>query len=137
MTITYQTTLDGITPQQLGGFFDGWPNPPTPETFHRILTQAYAAVLAVNERGEVVGFINAVSDGILAAYIPLLEVRPDCKGQGIGSELVRRMLEQLDGLYMIDTVCDDDLVPFYERFGMRRGNALTRRNYAAQSGRQG
>lgn len=133
--ISYQTTLAGIQSRQLGGFFDGWPNPPTPETLHRMLSQAYAIALAVNGRGEVVGFVNAISDGILTAYIPLLEVRADLKGQGIGSELLRLLLGQLDGLYMIDTACDDDLVPFYEHFGLSRANAMTLRNYAAQTGR--
>ncbi|WP_339096339.1 hypothetical protein WDJ50_03325 [Deinococcus sp. VB142] len=66
--ITYRTTLDGIGPQQLTGFFDGWPNPPTPDNLYRILGRAYAFALAVNEEGEVVGFINAISDGILTAY---------------------------------------------------------------------
>ena len=132
--MTYRATLDGIGAQQLSGFFDGWPNPPTPDTLYRILKRAYAFVLALNEKGEVVGFIHAISDGILTAYIPLLEVRPDYKGQGIGSELVRLLLSQLEGLYMVDTACDDDLVPFYERFGMTRGNAVARRNDAAQSG---
>lgn len=132
--ITYRTTLDGIGPQQLTGFFDGWPNPPTPDTFHRILRRAYTFALAVNEEGEVVGFIHAISDGILTAYIPLLEVRPDCKGQGIGSELVRLLLSRLEGLYMVDTACDDDLVPFYERFDMARGNAMVWRNYLVQNG---
>lgn len=132
--ITYRTTLDGIGPQQLTGFFDGWPDPPTPDTLYRILGRAYAFALATNEEGAVVGFINAISDGVLTAYIPLLEVRSEYKGQGIGSELVRVLLSQLEGLYMVDTACDDDLVPFYERFGMMRGNAMVRRNYAAQRG---
>ncbi|WP_407666821.1 GNAT family N-acetyltransferase [Nakamurella alba] len=71
-----------------------------------------------------VGFVTAVSDGVLAAYLPLLEVLPEFQGQGIGSELVRRMLDLLGGLYMVDVVTDPDVVPFYERFGMVPGTAL-------------
>ncbi|MTD14281.1 GNAT family N-acetyltransferase [Nakamurella sp. YIM 132087] len=73
---------------------------------------------------RVVGFVTAVSDGVLAAYLPLLEVLPEFQGQGIGSELVRRMLDLLGGLYMVDVVTDPDVVPFYERFGMVPGTAL-------------
>lgn len=47
---------------------------------------------------------------------------------------MNRLLEQLDGLYMIDTACDDDLVPFYQRFGMRRGNSMILRNHERQNG---
>ena len=67
---------------------------------------------------RVVGFITAISDGVLAAYIPLLEVLPDYRGQGIGTELVRRLLHKLNGLYMVDVLCDPGLQPFYARLGM-------------------
>ncbi len=71
MKIICSDSLEELTPAQLsGGFFDGWPN----------------VILAVDEEsGNVIGFITAISDGVLPAY----------QGQGIGSELVRRMLEKL------------------------------------------
>jgi hypothetical protein len=37
-----------------------------------------------------------------------------------GKELVRRMLEELDHLYMIDLLCDEDLQPYYEKLGMEK-----------------
>jgi ribosomal protein S18 acetylase RimI-like enzyme len=121
--------------ESVDGFFDGWPNPPSPSTFIRILENSSEVVLAC-ERTTLIGFITAVSDGVLAAYIPLLEVQPMYRAQGIGSELVRRMLAKLDGLYMVDVSCDDDVVPFYERLGFSRsGASMIRRNYQAQSGR--
>ncbi len=78
--------------------------------------------------GSVVGFVTAVSDGVLSAFIPLLEVLPDRRGQGIGSELVRRILAELDSFYMVDLVCDPELEPFYQRFEMMllSGMALRR-----------
>nr|WP_318283220.1 GNAT family N-acetyltransferase [Paenibacillus xylanexedens] len=89
MGIVFRDKLDGIGSEQLtGGFFDGWPNPPSPSTFLKLLEQSYAIELAIDEQtGNVVGFIQAISDGILSAYVPLLEVLPEYKGQGIGSEL--------------------------------------------------
>jgi len=128
-----QTTLEGITPAELNGFFEGWPNPPTPQTLHRILSGSHRIALVV-EGGQVIGFVNAISDGVLCAYIPLLEVRFQWRGLGIVSSLMESLFAQLDGLYMIDTACDDELVPFYERFGMTRGNAMIRRDYARQDG---
>jgi len=78
----------------------------------------------VAKDGErVVGFVTAISDGVLSAYVPLLEVLPDHQGRGIGSELVRRLLDRLGDLYMIDVVCDENVVPFYERLGLRRLDA--------------
>jgi ribosomal protein S18 acetylase RimI-like enzyme len=119
----------------LEGFFEGWPNPPTPETHLRLLEQSDEVILAVDGvSGEVVGFITAISDGVLAAYIPLLEVRPAYRGQGIGTALVRRMLDRLDDLYMVDLLCDPALQPFYAALGMRPATGMMVRNYEQQSG---
>ncbi|MFC4639370.1 GNAT family N-acetyltransferase [Deinococcus hohokamensis] len=131
----YTTQPGGVTPDQLGGFFEGWPNPSSPDTLHRLLAGSAYVVLAIEEGGQVVGFVHAVSDGVLSAYIPLLEVRAEWRGQGVATRLMQLLLEQVDGLYMIDTACDDELVPFYERFGLRRANAMIRRDYGAQRGR--
>jgi ribosomal protein S18 acetylase RimI-like enzyme len=120
----------------LQGFFVGWPNPPRPETHLRILDAADHIVVAIDDQsGKVVGFINAISDNILTAYIPLLEVLPDFQGRGIGKELVQRMLAQLEGLYMIDLVCMPDLQGFYEPLGLQPAFAMVQRNFDVQSGR--
>ncbi len=133
--ITYTTSLEGITPDNLRGFFVGWPQPPTPETHLRLLRGSSQVVLALDDTtGSVVGFITAVSDGVLSAYIPLLEVLPAYQHQGIGGELVRRLLDDLRHLYMIDLVCDPDMQPFYERFGLRSYHAMLKRNYDRQAG---
>lgn len=134
--ITYTDSLDGITLDHLRGFFAGWPEAPAPETHLRLLRGSSHILLALDPAaGRVVGFITAVSDGVLAASIPLLEVLPEYQGQGIGSELVRRMLDTLRGLYMVDLVCDEGLKPFYERFGMMSYHAMIKRDYSRQSGR--
>lgn len=113
----------------------GWPNPPSPETHLRILQGSAAVGLAVDEAsGQVVGFINAISDGFHAAFIPNLEVLPAYQGQGIGSELVRQMLRRLDRYYAIDLMCDVDVQPFYERLGLRRSTGMVLRHYPRQSG---
>ena len=64
-----------------------------------------------------IGIETAISDGHLAAYIPLLEVLPAYRNRGVGSQLIKMMLDQLEGLYMIDLRCDEQLEPFYERLG--------------------
>ena len=132
--ISYVQTTKGLGPEQLTGFFDGWPNPPTPDTHLNLLIHSDAIVLAM-EDDRVVGFITAVCDKVLFAYIPLLEVLPTHRGRGIGGELVRRMLDHLSDYYAVDLACDAALVPFYERLGLKPASAMLRRNYAAQSGR--
>ena len=133
--ITYTDSLVDVTVEHLqGGFFVGWPNPPSPQTHYRILANSSAILLARIADGTVVGFITAVSDHVSCAYIPHLEVLPAYQGQGIGSELVRQILEKLRYLYMIDLVCDPPLQPFYERFGMQPVVGMVLRNYDRQAG---
>jgi ribosomal protein S18 acetylase RimI-like enzyme len=132
----YLTSAREITAADLtGGFFEGWPNPPSPEAHLRILRGSSHVVLARDvATGQIVGYINAVSDGFYTAYIPQLEVLPAYRHQGIGSELVRRMLAQLAGFYAVDLLCEADLQPFYERMGLTRTAGMLRRDYTRQSG---
>ena len=137
--VTYQTSVADVTAADLvGGFWEGWPSPPSPETHLRLLAGSAHVVLARvvdGERsGQVVGFITAISDGVLSAYIPLLEVLPGWRSQGIGGELVTRLLAEVQHLYMVDLLCDPEVQPFYDRFGLQRAEGMLHRNYARQSG---
>ena len=133
--ISYTDTIDGISAEQLQGFFVGWPNPPSPATHLRILAGSNAILLARdNTTGMIVGFITAISDGVSCAYIPHLEVLPAYQGRGIGTELMRRMLERLRQIYMIDLICDANVQPFYTRLGMQPYTGMIRRNNDRQSG---
>jgi GNAT superfamily N-acetyltransferase len=87
-------------------------------------------------RGGVVGFITAIRDNVLAAYVPPLEVLPEYRGRGIGSQLVRRMLDRLKDLYMVDLLCDTDLQPFYASLGMVPATGIMLRNHERQSGEE-
>jgi ribosomal protein S18 acetylase RimI-like enzyme len=128
--IEYRTSSEGIQPEMLEGFFVGWTSPRTPQDHVQILKNSQHIVLALDlETGKVVGFITAITDLIQAAFIPLLEVVPTHQGQGIGSELMSRMLEQLQHFPCIDLMCAEELQPFYDRFGMRRSRGMLIRNY--------
>jgi len=132
----YRDRIEGIEAGQLRGFFVGWPDPPSPETLLRILEgSAHRQIAWDEEAGRVVGFVTALSDGVLSAFVPLLEVLPDWQGRGIGTELMRRLLAELDGLYSVDLTCDPELETFYSRLGMRRSSGMMVRDYGAQSGR--
>jgi ribosomal protein S18 acetylase RimI-like enzyme len=133
--IHYTHSSAGVQPEQLAGFFEGWSNPPSAETHLRILRASSHVVLAVDSDDRVVGFVTAISDGVLSAYVPLLEVLPFRRRRGIASELIRQLLRELDGLYSINLHCDPELQPFYERLGMRALCGMAIRNYSAQAGR--
>ena len=117
MQLEYRNDASTVTSAALRGFFVGWPSPPSPERHLQLLRASTHVVLAL-EGERVVGFVTAISDGVLSAYIPMLEVLPEYQRRGVGSQLVRRMLARLTDLYMVDLACDADLVPYYERLGL-------------------
>ena len=120
---------DGLRSDDLVGFFAGWPQPPSPDRRLEILSAADEVVVCRAAAGEVIGFATAITDRRFAAYIPLVEVLPEHQGRGIGSQMVTALLERLRSCYTIDLVCDDDVVPFYERLGGTRLNAVAWRNH--------
>jgi N-acetylglutamate synthase-like GNAT family acetyltransferase len=63
------------------------------------------------EKSKVVGFINAISDRVHFAFIPMLEVLPEYRHRGIGSNLVKTMLKRLEDITCIDLMCDTDMHP--------------------------
>jgi len=115
--IEYRSGLPDDVSFPTGSFFEGWPVRPDGELFAAALRGSYAVELAVDD-GTVVGFVNAISDGVAAAFIPWLEVLPTHRGRGVGRELMRRIRERLSHVYSIDLVCDPALVPYYRGLGM-------------------
>ena len=116
--VTYSTDLRDVQPSMLQGFFVGWPQKPTPDLHHAALVGSYRVVLAWQD-DRIIGFINAISDGIAAAFIPWLEVRPEYQGRGVGRELVTRLLDQLAPMYSVDLTCDPELGAYYRTLGFR------------------
>ena len=133
MVFYFTSSLKDISADNLtGGFFVGWPNPPSPENHLRILQGSYAVELAIC-KGQVVGYVTAISDGVSTAYIPQLEVLPEFQGQGIGTKLMDRLMGRLTHLYAIDLLCDEDKVPYYEKLGMTGTTGALKRHYNRQS----
>lgn len=132
MRIDYRTSVSGLRWEQLDGFFVGWPTRPTAATLLSHLERSYRCAVAVDLSGDrVVGFATAISDGLLAAYIPLVEVLPGWHERGIGTELMSVLLEQLEHLSMIDLACEEDVRPFFEKVGLTPARAMIRRNFDA------
>ena len=134
--IHYTDDLASVREDMLHGFFVGWPRRPSTGQHLAVLRGSYRSVVAIDDADDlVVGFVNMISDGVLSAFIPWLEVLPEYQGQGIGGELMRRILEGTERFYSVDLVCDAALVPYYARFGMRGASSALLRNPAALDAR--
>ena len=127
--VIFSGGTEGLRSEDLASFFVGWPRPPSLDDRLEILSSADEVVVCRTPDGAVVGFATAITDYRFAAYIPLVEVLPEHQGRGIGSQMVQTLLERLRSCYMIGLVCDDGVVPFYERLGGIRLNAVAWRNH--------
>jgi ribosomal protein S18 acetylase RimI-like enzyme len=117
--IQYAETTDQIISDMLEGFFQNWKAPLSQEKHLAILKNSDYIVLALDtETDKVVGYITALTDHVQSAFIPFLEVLPEYQHQGVGSHLVKSLLEKLQDIPGIDVMCDRDVQPFYARFGM-------------------
>lgn len=128
MRIEYRTTAAGLRVDQVDGFFVGWTARPAATTLLAHLAGSYRCAIAIDTGGDrAIGFASAISDGVLVAFVPLLEVLPGWHGRGIGTELLRVLFDQLADLYAIDLSCDAELQSFYERFGFAAATAMVKR----------
>jgi ribosomal protein S18 acetylase RimI-like enzyme len=128
--IQYSDSTANLTSDMLQGFFVGWRKPHTPDVHLQILQKSQFVELAFDlEVNRVVGFCNAVSDWIQSVFISVLEVLPEYQHQGIGSELMRRMLKRLEHIPAVDLMCSPDVQAFYKRLGMQPSVGTVVRNY--------
>lgn len=87
--------------------------------YDRILARSYAHFSIHNEEGNLIAFVNVISDGIGDAFLVDLIVHPDYQSRGIGMALVNQAIEALraDGIRSIQVVFDKQLESFYRGCG--------------------
>jgi ribosomal protein S18 acetylase RimI-like enzyme len=128
--IVFLDNIDGIEPEQIGGFFVGWKSPLSAEQLLQILHNSYAVEVAYDDQtDQVVGFVNALSDQVNFAFIPMLEVLPFYQHRGIGTQLMKRVLAKLEHITCIDLTCKSSLQPFYQQFDMMPSIGMVIRRY--------
>lgn len=69
---------------------------------------------------QLVGYVAVVSNGVTDAYIQDVMVHPDWQHQGVGTQLMERVLARLraEGAYMVSVIYGGaELAPYYEGFG--------------------
>jgi len=67
--------------------------------------------------GRMAGFARAVSDGVAFAYLADVYVMPEDRGQGLGKELVRTMIDRGPGSRFRWTLHTADAHGLYQPFG--------------------
>lgn len=93
-----------------------WTATRSPEAIQVMLDHTLVC-LGVWDGDRLIGFARAVTDDVFRAVVEDVIVDQAYRGQGIGRELMRRLLDRLAHVEEIVLVCEEDLIPFYAAFG--------------------
>lgn len=96
-----------------------WTAAQKPNELFQGLVNAHSLVSAWDGH-KLVGLGNAISDGHLVVHYPHLLVHPDYQGQGIGRQIVAKLLEQYQGFHMQILTADEKSEAFYQKVGFSR-----------------
>ena len=118
MTIDYRDTHD-IDLDQLATLFDavGWQRRTGDRSRLSQLVGGSLWVVSAWEGEMLVGFARAISDGAFNAYISTVAVLPAYQKRGVGRELVRRLVENRDGIQFV-LHANERAYPFYLHLGL-------------------
>jgi GNAT superfamily N-acetyltransferase len=92
----------------------------SPDDLMRALCASWY-MLSAYDGERLVGFGRLVSDGVLHAVVDELMVLPEYRGQGIGGDILRRLVEicQEAGVRDIQLFCAKGKREYYEKRGFR------------------
>ncbi len=91
-----------------------WPSLTDPDVVRRVCTAPGSSAYTALVGDEVVGFAQALGDGVLQSHLSFLAVRPDHRRRGI-ARLLTVATFQATGTKRMDLITDD-AEGFYESF---------------------
>lgn len=82
--------------------------------------------LAAYEDKALVGIVRVVGDGASIVFIQDLLVRPEFQRKGIGTALMKAVLERYPAVYQMELMTDDTekTAAFYQSMGFQRAESL-------------
>ena len=95
-----------------------WPSLTDPETVRTVCTAPGASAYVALADGLVVGWAQALGDGVLQSHLSFVAVHPDHRRRGIARLLTVATFQATHTVRM--DLITDSAVPFYEAFAHRR-----------------
>jgi ribosomal protein S18 acetylase RimI-like enzyme len=119
MSIHYHKNIDGVDWHQMKAILakDDFDNGRTPAQLHRSFANSFATCIAYDGE-KLIGTARALSDGICNAYVVDVWTYTPYRRQGIGRQMMRQLLAQLEGQHVY--LFTDDALPFYQALGFQK-----------------
>lgn len=104
----------------------GWTNYTARPEMLKVAYENSLLTLAAYEDKALVGIVRVVGDGASIVFIQDLLVRPEFQRKGIGTALMRAVLERYPAVYQMELMTDDTekTVAFYQSMGFQRAESL-------------
>ena len=96
-----------------------WSSADKPAALRDALMNSHSLLTAWDD-ARLVGLGNAISDGHLVVYYPHLLVDPEYQRQGIGTELMKRLIANYEGFHQHVLIADGRAIDFYRKCGFTR-----------------
>ncbi|GGN91188.1 GNAT family N-acetyltransferase [Saccharibacillus kuerlensis] len=119
MVVIKLHTEKPVSPLQLLKLYqdaDWWPNR-TKDGIRKLL--AHGVVVGAWEDKRLVGFCRAVSDGVYRAYVEDVVVLETYRGQGIGRQMMDKMMKELSEIEVVSLFCSSKLTEYYQENGFQ------------------
>lgn len=100
----------------------GWENyTRNPQMLERAYENSFLKI-AVFEGKQLIGMVRVVGDGASVILIQDLLVHPEYQRKGIGSQLMRAVLERCEDVYQIELMTDntEKTILFYQSLGLKK-----------------
>ncbi len=83
-------------------------------------------VLAAYKENQLVGVLRAVGDGVTIVFIQDIIVLPEYQKMGIGTKLMKSVMEKYNHVYQMELLTDDTerTVEFYKSVGLTPANEI-------------
>jgi GNAT superfamily N-acetyltransferase len=117
--ITFDESLSGVAWASVAELFAavGW-GVQEPDELALAFSRS-SHVMFAYEDGELIGTGRVVGDGRFYASLVDVAVTPASQARGIGTQIVRRLQEQLRGYVLVTLTAAPEVRRFYERLGWR------------------
>jgi ribosomal protein S18 acetylase RimI-like enzyme len=119
MTITYKTDLQDVNWDEVKTKVaeDDFDNGRTPQQLQKSFENSFATCIAYDD-DQIVGKVRALSDGVCNAYVVDVWTYTPYRHQGIASQMMQILFEQLPGQHIY--LFTDDALEFYEALGFEK-----------------